>query len=75
MAEYNLTFLQTASTYVTVEADDLDEALDLAYEQLPGGVCAQCSGWGQSHSGIDLDGDWEFDESYYTVDGEEIRGE
>ena len=60
MPEFTLHFQQMASTSVTVEADDLNAAIDSAYDGLPGGLCAQCSGWNRP-PGIDLSGDWELD--------------
>lgn len=47
---YRVQFETSAWCSVTVEAADEDEAVDLAYEEIPSGVCAQCSGWGQSWS-------------------------
>lgn len=74
MAKYDLYFTTTASTQITIEADSLDEAVDLAYED-PGmpTICAQCSGWGDRQN-LDL-GEWEFDESEHHVDGERVSSE
>ncbi len=60
MAKYNVSFHTGASSMVSVEADDEEEAIDKAYDELPSEVCAQCSGWRQSWS-FDI-GDWEMDE-------------
>lgn len=60
MKEYEIWFEAGASTRVTVEAEDLESAIELAYEELPY-VCAMCAGMGYSRgksTGIDL-GDWE----------------
>lgn len=47
----------SAVVYVDVPDDaDEDEILDEAYNELPGGLCAQCSGWGHDY-GVDL-GEW-----------------
>lgn len=61
MPEYTLYFTQTASSSVTVQADDLEAAENAAYDLLPTGVCAQCAGWGRA-AGVELSGDWELDE-------------
>jgi hypothetical protein len=71
MSKYRLYFNASASASVTVEADDLESAIEQAYDELPAGVCAQCSGWGGG-PGIDLGGDWEFDETGHDVDGEYV---
>lgn len=49
------------SVQVTVDLDELEDqedavdvAIDQAYDNLPRGICAQCSGWGKKHS-IELD--------------------
>lgn len=56
--KYRVAMVQTASTMVEVEAEDVDDAIDKAWQEAPGGLCAQCSGWGHG-PGIDLAGDWE----------------
>ena len=61
MPEYTLYFTTTASQSVTVEAGDLDEAIDEAYEEIRPSLCASCSGFDRLAPGIDL-GDWEIDE-------------
>lgn len=71
MSTYKIFFSTTASSVVTVEADDLESAIDLAYDELPRDVCAQCGGWGQG-PGIELAGEWEVAPDYYEVDGEFI---
>lgn len=66
MATYTLYFTTNASSAVTVEADDLESAIEKAYDRLPYNVCAQCAGAGYSaEAGIDLAGDWELDEHAY----------
>jgi hypothetical protein len=66
MPEYTVHLQQNASTAVKVEADDPEDALELAWQDTPGGLCAQCSGWGNP-PGIDLAGEWE---PYEVVDAE-----
>lgn len=66
MAEYELYFNTTATAFVAIEAETLDEAIDLAMNRLPANVCAQCAGWGYGlAAGIDLAGEWELDEAAY----------
>jgi hypothetical protein len=60
MPKYRVAMHTGASLFIVVEANDETEAADIAYEEIPGGVCAQCSGWGQKWS-LDL-GDLEIDE-------------
>lgn len=72
MTKYRLFFSQTAGAYATVEADSLDDAIERAYDELPSGVCAQCSGWGRN-SGISLDGDWILDEEAANEDYREAK--
>lgn len=73
MAQYTIYFESVAGTTVNVEADDFESALDLAYDRLPSGVCAQCAGWGRDDKpGIDLSGEWEPDYKSYEVDGERV---
>jgi excinuclease UvrABC ATPase subunit len=74
MSEYTIYFTSTASCSIKVEADDLEAAIEEAWQEAPSGVCAQCSGMG-SHSkfSLDLSGDWDVDDSGYEVDGEYIE--
>lgn len=72
MSTYRIYFTTGASTVVEVEADDLDSAIDLAYDSVPSGVCAQCAGWGGG-PGIELGDDWEADEKAYWVDDEYVE--
>lgn len=58
MSRYRVTLTSSADFYITVEADSEDEAIDLAYDEAPSGVCANCSGYGQEWD-LDLGGDWE----------------
>lgn len=65
MSKFGLYFETAASVYVEVEADDIDEAVDAAYQKLPGGLCHQCAG--------DYDiGDLKWDDSSYEVDGKAV---
>jgi hypothetical protein len=48
MTKYTV-YLETGlEVGVKVEAADADEAIDKAYDERPGSICAQCSGWGQN---------------------------
>ena len=71
MSTYRIFFNTGASASVEVEADSFDEAVDLAYDRVPSGICAQCGGWGQDYD-MDLGDDWEVDDSY-EVDGKWIE--
>lgn len=72
MPKYRIGFIQTASTYAEAEADTLEQAIDLAWDELPSGVCSQCSGHRSNLPGIDLSGDWEpsvaYDEDHNEID-------
>lgn len=61
MTEYRLYFNNSVSSVVTVEAESIDEAVDLAYDELPTSLCASCEGWG-SQPGVSLDGEWIVDD-------------
>jgi len=54
MAEYKIYMVTTASTAITVEADDYDEALELAFEKTP---------YANAFTGYDL-GDWMLPSEY-----------
>lgn len=60
MPKYQVTLQTVASAYMTVEAEDLEEAIVAAMEDAPF-ICAQCSGFGQSWS-LEL-GEWDIDDS------------
>lgn len=68
MATYTIYFTGSASASVTVEADSLEEAEELAWQEVPGGVCGQCSGYGQ-HWSLDVD-IIEVNSDGYTIDGD-----
>lgn len=60
MAKYAVYYRPSGSFIVTVEIPDsevpedkdelVDKLIDEAYDIVPYGVCAQCSGWGQNWS-------------------------
>jgi hypothetical protein len=50
MPKYNVHFTGTASAIVEVEAESKKEAAEKAYEEMPGSICAQCSGWREKWS-------------------------
>jgi hypothetical protein len=60
MAKYRVFMHAIADATVSVEADSLDEARELAYEELPGSLCYQCAGGQFSNYSMDL-GDFELD--------------
>lgn len=65
MPEYSVNFTQTAGTTVQVEAETPDEAIEFAYEEVPYGLCHQCTG-SRGRPGVELDGDWEPHSVYDT---------
>jgi hypothetical protein len=71
VTRYRVELRATLYAFVTVEADSEDEAIDMAYDEAPGEICAQCSGWGREYS-IDQD-DWQRpdDASIRILDGDE----
>ena len=56
--KYRVSMETGAWMSITVEADDPDEAIERAYEEIPGDICAHCSGWGQTWS-RELSDDWQ----------------
>lgn len=72
MPQYQVDFTAITSVIIKVEADDPDSAVDLAYDEVPQGICAQCSGWRQ---------DWSKDEgqyeaaAVYDADDKQVWGE
>lgn len=67
MPKYRVTMSATINQSITIEADNEDDAIDRAYEEAPGDLCAHCAGWGQSWS-RDL-GEFEVDEDVTLPDG------
>ncbi|AEJ94154.1 hypothetical protein THIBAULT_54 [Mycobacterium phage Thibault] len=56
MNEYTVWFAQAVGTVVKrVEAEDYSEAIDRAWDELPGSLCHQCA------RDFDLAGEWEPD--------------
>lgn len=60
MSEFKVYFEGMAGVVVTVEADDAEDAIEKAYDEIPSGVCAQCSGWREKWS-LDVPDDWKLD--------------
>lgn len=60
MAQYRVYMRAWASLSVEVEAEDEEDAIDQAYEEGPGSLCFQCSGWGQKWD-VEI-GEWEPEE-------------
>jgi hypothetical protein len=51
MSKFKVRFIPQVDLTVTVEAEDVDEAIDKAYQAKPSGICAHCSGgWGKPYS-------------------------
>jgi len=57
MPKYRVYYETVASVTIIVEAEDEEAAEQKAWNDIPNGVCAQCSGWGQPW-GLDL-GEWD----------------
>lgn len=55
MSEYTVWFSTPAEAAVTVQADDPDDAIEKAYNDLPGSLCHQCA-----HD-YQVGGEWEPD--------------
>lgn len=66
MATYRIFFITTASTSVEVEADSLEEAIELAYDELPRSLCHQCA---RTH---EMSDEWDV-RTAYCDDGEVPR--
>lgn len=58
MPTYSIGFRTGAFTTVTIEADNLDQALEEAYKEGFPSLCGQCAGSGRDQS-MDLGDDWE----------------
>jgi hypothetical protein len=58
MPTYRVHLTKALWTSLEVEADDPEAAVDAVFnsDDMPGGICAQCSGWGRGYS-VDED-DW-----------------
>lgn len=67
MPKYRVAMSATVNLNITVEADDEDAAIEAAYEEMPGDLCAHCAGWGRNWS-RDL-GEFEVDEDIHDKDG------
>lgn len=55
MSNYTVYFTSVASASARVEADDYEEAIDSAWDEMPGSLCHQCAHW------IEFSGEWEPD--------------
>lgn len=71
MAKYRVFLQTTANTYVEVEADSIEEAVDASYGQSMPRICAQCSGWGTGQN-LELSDAWEIPDGPLTDSVEEI---
>jgi hypothetical protein len=74
VTQYRVYFQATASLAVKVEIDDegmnpdeaREAAIEAGYDQQPGSICAQCSGWRQPWS-VDI-GDYEVESGVGAVE-------
>ena len=65
MSEYTVYFSRPAEAIVRAEAEDPEDAIDKAWDDLPGALCHQCAGDYQ------LAGEWE-PEVVTDEDGNEV---
>jgi hypothetical protein len=61
MTKYRVYLQTVASTVIEVEAEDKNEAYEIAADQDMPRICAQCSGWG-SDQNLELGDVWEGDD-------------
>ena len=61
MPKYRVYLQTVASTVIEVEAEDKNEAYELAVDQDMPTICGQCSGWGGDHN-LELGDTWEGDD-------------
>lgn len=61
MPRYRVYLQTVASTVIEVEAEDKNEAYELAVDQRMPTICGQCSGWGNSQN-LELGDVWEGDD-------------
>lgn len=61
MPKYRVYLQTVASTVIEVEAEDKNEAYELAVDQDMPTICAQCSGWG-GRQNLELGDVWEGDD-------------
>lgn len=75
MATYTVHLTTTVSTSIEVEAEDRDAAIESAFQsdQMPSGLCAYCTGYGQKWN-LDMAGDWDVDEVDGPPDDESTEG-
>ncbi len=67
MSEYRVHLVQTVSTTVEVEADDMDQAIEAALNEAP-------SPTNSTNTGIDPSGDW-MEVAVYDESGDEVWSE
>ncbi len=54
MPQFTVRMTQVIDISVKVEAEDYEAAIEASFESGPGGICAQCSGWGHAWSRDDM---------------------
>lgn len=61
MPKYRVYMETGASTHFEVEAENKDEAVDIALSEHRPYVCAQCGGWGNEDGvgGIEIGDEWD----------------
>jgi kynurenine formamidase len=50
MPKYRVHFEAVADLRLTVEAANEEDAIETAFDNLPGDICAHCTGWGKKWS-------------------------
>lgn len=60
MPTYQVVLKTGAWFYKTVEAEDEEAAIEVAYDDVPQ-LCAQCTGWGDDSATLELGEEWEVD--------------
>jgi hypothetical protein len=63
MGRYRVYLPTTASCVVEVDADDEDDAVDLAIDEAPAHLCAQCESSRYGSIGVELSGEWDADKA------------
>ena len=72
MQEYTVYFSTTAETSIKVEAEDIEEAIEKAYEKEFPTLSANASGWGQNWW-LELSDVWEPNSVEYEDENGDIK--
>jgi hypothetical protein len=58
MPKYQVSMPKVIWLTIDVEADNEEQAQEKAWDEAPGSICAQCTGWGSEGWSIDDDNAW-----------------